>query len=144
MADEERAMPDKVAMVSGGFDPLHVGHINLLYGARHYGLVLVALNSDEWLLRKKGYVFMLWQHRAAILNTLAVVDRVVSVDDLDGTVCEAIKKHRPHFFCNGGDRKRENTSPEARLCNELRVERFYNIGGPKVESSSALIERVPR
>lgn len=134
-------MPDKIAMVSGGFDPLHVGHINLLEAASKHGSLLVALNSDEWLLRKKGFAFMPWLYRRAILEALRVVDRVVNVDDEDGTVRDAIGFYRPDYFCNGGDRPRNDSSPEARLCDELSILCLYDVGGPKIESSTALVER---
>jgi D-beta-D-heptose 7-phosphate kinase/D-beta-D-heptose 1-phosphate adenosyltransferase len=141
-------MPDKIAMVSGGFDPLHVGHVNLLAAARQHGLVIVALNSDDWVRRKKGYVFITWRDRAMILGALADVHQVISVDDLDGTVCQAIRKHLPHFFCNGGDRQREDRSVasilEARLCDSLQIERLYKVGGGKVASSSALVMAMQR
>jgi D-beta-D-heptose 7-phosphate kinase/D-beta-D-heptose 1-phosphate adenosyltransferase len=126
--------------VSGGFDPVHVGHIRLLEDASRYGRLIVFLNSDEWLIRKKDRFFMPWGERAEILLSMRFVDNVVRVDDSDGTVCEAIKRYRPHFFANGGDRNAKNT-PEIELCNQIGVKTLFGIGGGKIRSSSDLLER---
>lgn len=130
-----------IAMVSGGFDPLHVGHLRLLGDAVNFGEVWVALNSDEWLMRKKGYVFMRWGDRRDILSALELVDKVVAVYDMDGTVCGALRQYKPDIFCNGGDRKVANEKEHA-VCVELGIEELFNIGGPKIEDSSKLVEAV--
>jgi len=134
-------MPDKVAMVSGGFDPLHVGHIDLFVAAARRGRLIVALNSDKWLIHKKGYVFMSWSARARIIAMLRPVSEVVSVDDGDGTICGALRRYRPDFFCNGGDRKASDPCEEA-ACRMLGIVQLFNVGGGKVASSSALVEAV--
>ena len=128
-------------MVSGGFDPVHVGHIRMILAAAKYGDVIVIANSDEWLHRKKGFVFMEFNSRYEILNSIKGVIVVDSVDDSDGTVCEAISRHKPDYFANGGDRGRTNT-PEQDVCEALGVELLWEIGGDeKVESSSELVKR---
>lgn len=125
--------------VSGGFDPIHHGHIVLLEEAADYGKVLVLLNSDEWLRKKKGYVFMDWRYRRKILESIKYVDRVAPVDDLiDGTVCAALEAYMPTYFANGGDRTAENT-PELKLCEKLGIIPLFGIGGPKVASSSDIV-----
>lgn len=129
-------------LVSGGFDPLHVGHIEYIEKAAEFGRVVVALNSDEWLVRKKGYVFMPWDERAKILRSNRHVIAVGTVDDSDDTVCDAILRLRPDYFGNGGDRTSGNT-PEEKLCRELGVMTVYGLGG-KVQSSSALISKPKR
>ncbi len=129
-----------IVLCSGGFDPLHDGHLDYLEGAAKYGRVFVALNSDEWLRKKKGWIFMPWSARARILNQLAVVFDVVAVDDSDGTVCDALQRIRPTHFANGGDRVAPNTV-EHLLCKELHIEEIFGIGGPKARSSSELIRR---
>ena len=91
-------------MVSGGFDPIHVGHIRMIIEASQFGDVIVVANSDEWLFRKKGYTFMGFHERREILMSIKGVIDVVSVDDEDGTVCSALRMHKPTFFANGGDR----------------------------------------
>ena len=129
-------------MVSGGFDPVHVGHIRMILDASQYGDVIVIANTDHWLHRKKGFVFMEWERRAEILNAIKGVILVDSVDDSDGTVCEAIKKLRPTYFANGGDRGKHNT-PEQDVCDELGIEMLWSIGGDeKVAASSDLVKSV--
>ncbi len=131
----------KKIMVSGGFDPVHVGHIRMIQDAARWGTVIVAINSDEWLMRKKGYVFMPWKQRAEIIGNIKGVSIVTTVDDTDGTVCDAIQRHQPHAFANGGDRKKNNT-PEMNLCNELGVQLLWNVGGgDKPQSSSWLVNK---
>ena len=125
----------KYAMVSGGFDPIHVGHLRMIQqAARESDGVYVVVNSDEWLLEKKGYVFMPWEQRAEIIRGLKGVMEVLPVNDSDGTVCEVIKRVKPDYFVNGGDRTSENT-PEAPLCEELNIRMLWKVGGEKVQSS---------
>lgn len=130
-----------IVAVSGGFDPIHKGHIAMIDEAAQYGRVHVYLNGDDWLRRKKGYVFMPWNDRAAILLALKGVDLVIPVIDTDDTVCETIKKFKPDIFCNGGDRLPDNT-PELVLCCDLGIQVKFNVGGGKVESSSDLVRRI--
>ena len=128
-------------MVSGGFDPVHVGHIRMIREAAKFGQVIVIANSDQWLYRKKGFNFMDFSARYEILDSIKGVILVDSVDDDDGTVCDAIRRHKPTYFANGGDRGKNNT-PEATLCKELGVELLWGIGGDeKAASSSDLVER---
>ena len=129
-----------IIALSGGFDPLHVGHVRMIEQAQAYGDVVVILNSDKWLLRKKGFVFMTWDQRCEILDALSSIHLVLGVDDRDDTVCQALKSLRPDYFGNGGDRTSYNT-PEADLCKKLDVEEIYNLGGGKVQSSSRLVFR---
>ena len=129
-------------MVSGGFDPVHAGHIRMIRAAAEYGDVIVIANSDAWLHDKKGFVFMDFNQRAEILNSIKGVILVDSVDDSDGTVCEAIRRLRPTFFANGGDRGKHNT-PEQNVCDELGIEMLWSIGGDeKVAASSDLVKSV--
>ncbi len=132
---------NKTVMVSGGFDPVHVGHIRMIREAAQHGDVIVVANSDNWLFRKKGFVFMEFNKRSEILNSIKGVILVDSVDDSDGTVCEAIRRHNPDFFANGGDRGRSNT-PEQDVCEEMGVDLLWGIGGDyKADASSTLVER---
>jgi len=130
----------KRVMVSGGFDPIHVGHVRMILEAAKHGEVIVVANSDDWLMRKKGYVFMPWEERAEIIESIRGVVRVEHVDDADNTVCEAISRCRPDAFANGGDRKGDNT-PEVALCSELGIELMWNVGGGKIQSSSELVSK---
>ena len=135
-------MKEKTIMVSGGFDPIHIGHVRMILDASTYGNVIVVANSDKWLISKKGYVFMPWTQRAEILRAIKGVTAVEAVDDSDGSVCEAIQRVRPDYFANGGDRKFENT-PEVDLCEKLGVKMVWNVGGEKIQSSSDLVESAP-
>ena len=129
-------------MVSGGFDPVHAGHIRMIRAAAAYGDVIVIANSDDWLFRKKGFVFMEYARRVEILNAIKGVVLVDSVDDTDGTVCKAIKRIKPTYFANGGDRGRSNT-PEQSVCEQIGVELLWGIGGEeKLQSSSSLAKAV--
>ena len=128
--------------VSGGFDPVHIGHIRMIRDASRYGDVMVIINSDDWLKRKKGYVFMPWKERAEIIGNIKGVSLVVAVNDEDGTVCEALRRHKPDAFANGGDRKTQNT-PEMDVCEELGIQMMWAIGGnDKPQSSSWLVDKL--
>ena len=124
--------------VSGGFDPGHIGHVRMILEASRHGEVIVIANSDEWLMRKKGYVFMPFEERAEILRALKGVAEVVKALDDDDTVCESLREIRPTLFANGGDRKLDNT-PEMDVCAELDIDMLWNIGGGKIQSSSTLV-----
>ncbi len=106
--------------------------------AAKHGKLTVILNTDEWLLRKKGYVFMSWDERAEIIETYDFVERVVPARDEDKTVVESLKELKPDIFANGGDRKNENT-PEVKYCKENNIEMMWNVGGGKVQSSSTMV-----
>lgn len=142
MFDESSETERPTIMVSGGFDPVHAGHIRMIRAAADYGDVIVIANSDAWLHDKKGFVFMDFNQRAEILNSIKGVILVDSVDDSDGTVCEAIRRLRPTYFANGGDRGKHNT-PEQNVCDELGIEMLWSIGGDeKVAASSDLVKSV--
>ncbi len=131
----------KVVAVSGGFDPIHIGHTRMIQDARKLGNVIVFLNTDEWLKRKKGYVFMTWQERAEILLSIKGVKEVYSAMDEDNTVCEALRFYKPDVFANGGDRK-PGRVPEYQVCEELGIEMAFSVGGDdKPQSSSWLVEK---
>lgn len=131
----------KLICVSGGIDPIHVGHVKMIRDASKLGRVIVILNSDEWLMRKKGYVFMPWLERKEIIESINGVYEVVAVDDSDGTVCAALREIRPDYFGNGGDRTDQNT-PEKQLCEDLGIEMVWGLGGGKIQSSSDLVKKI--
>ena len=120
-------MKRKLIAVSGGFDPIHKGHIKMIREAAKLGDVVVILNSDDWLERKKSYKFMNFEERSYIAGSIKGVVFTTGVDDSDGTVCEALKRIKPDFFANGGDRYSTNT-PEMAVCEELGIEMLWNIG----------------
>ena len=132
----------KTIAVSGGFDPIHVGHVRMIRDAARLGDVIVVINSDDWLLRKKGYNFMGFTERKEILLAIKGVIDVIPVIDDDGTVCKALSKLKCDIgldiFANGGDRGKKNT-PEMDTCKELGIEMIWNVGGGKIQSSSDLV-----
>ena len=136
-----------VIIVSGGFDPVHKGHIRMFREAANLGhQVIIGLNSDEWLTRKKGKPFMEWDERAEILESCKFVTQVLSIDDSDDTASDIIKQvaklyegqDMNIYFANGGDRKKGNV-PELDTCKNLNVVMLWGIGGGKIQSSSWLI-----
>ncbi len=138
----------RVVTVSGGFDPVHVGHIKMFKEAKALGDVLVViLNNDNWLMKKKGFVFMPEKERLEIVNALSMVDKAILTkheeDDSDVSVSRELKIIRPDFFANGGDRKNINDIPEAQICKKLGINMVFNIGsGGKIQSSSELVGKV--
>ncbi len=136
----------RISIVSGGFDPIHSGHVALIREAANHGDVVVLLNSDAWLTRKKGRPFMDWNERETVLRAIVGVIDVMAVDDGDGTVCNGIQRAFTRYadydvtFCNGGDRRHGNT-PETAFCEALGIKLAWNIGGGKEQSSTGLLSR---
>ena len=139
----------KLAVVSGGFDPIHEGHVAMIDAAQDacphvFDNVVVGLNSDEWLINKKGYYFMNWNERQAVISCIKNVRRVVGFDDSDGTAIDLLNKLKKMYpnheivFLNGGDRTVENIP-------EMSVEDItfqFGIGGEnKANSSSDIVDR---
>ena len=132
----------KIVLVTGGFDPLHSGHIAYFNQARELGdKLIVGVNSDEWLTRKKGRPVMSWEERATIVAALHSVDRVINFNDNDGTAIDAIRKVKEIFpnheiiFANGGDRTKDNI-PEMVFDD---VEFVFGVGGGNKANSSSWI-----
>lgn len=132
--------------VSGGFDPLHIGHVRMINAAKALGTkLIIILNNDNWLMKKKGFKVMNEQDRKEILESLRSVDEVILTkhepNSEDRSVCESLKEIKPDIFANGGDRKEDNI-PEYQLCEKLGIKMIFNIGeGGKVRSSSELIKK---
>ena len=142
----------RVIVISGFFNPLHIGHIDYISSARNLGdFLIVIVNSDDQVKIKGSVPFMNQDDRLRIIRNIKGVDRsVISIDE-DGSVCQTIREefkrlqNDPFFedmiFANGGDRK-EGKVPEDILENELGIRMVYNIGGEKVQSSSELIKKI--
>jgi cytidyltransferase-like protein len=134
-----------IVAVSGGFDPIHIGHVRMFERAKALGDELVViLNNDHWLRAKKQHIFMPERERMEVIRALRPVDRVVLTkhgkDPKDMSVCRELRELRPHIFANGGDRKLGNV-PEVPVCGEIGCEMIFNIGeGGKIQSSSWLLE----
>jgi cytidyltransferase-like protein len=135
---------DKIIVVTGGFDPIHSGHLSLIEEARKLGRVIIGLNSDEWLIRKKGMPFQSFDERYAILSNIKNVLCVVKFDDSDGSAIDAIQKSHEMFpksqivFVNGGDRTSGNI-PELEYCKQNSIEMLFGIGGNTKKNSSSWI-----
>ena len=133
-------------LVTGGFDPLHSGHIEYFKSAKTLGdELIVGLNSDAWLTRKKGRAFMPMSERKAIVEALSVVDKVIDFDDTDNTANHAIYKVGSMYpgdkviFANGGDRN-DTTTPEYKLYSNYPWVQFeFGIGGENKKNSSSWI-----
>lgn len=135
----------KTIAISGGFDPVHIGHVELMERARALAdRLVIILNNDNWLAAKKGYAFMPQQERAYVLKALRYVDDVIITshpkDPKDMSVCKELEKLKPDIFANGGDRKADNI-PEYELCEKLGIEMVFNLG-EKIQSSSGLVNRI--
>lgn len=133
-----------VVAVSGGFDPIHMGHIRMFKKARRLGdKLVVILNNDNWLKKKKGFVFMPEKERVEIIKNIKGVDVILLTSHKPNTndmsVCAELRKLRPNIFANGGDRKLNNI-PEVSVCKEIGCKMVFNIGkGGKIQSSSWLL-----
>lgn len=134
-------------IVSGGFDPLHEGHIEMIKAARSRGDgVIVLLNSDDWLCRKKGNNFMKFNTRLAICENIKGVIDVFGFDDNDNTASDGIRIAREKYpndnliFANGGDRTKDNI-PETEAAKKYNVKLEFGVGGEnKANSSSWLLK----
>ena len=153
MKEKREAKKKKVVAVSGGFDPIHIGHVRMFERARALGDELVVIiNNDHWLRKKKRHVFMPDRERAEVIGSLRPVDRVIltkhSPEPDDMSVSAMLRELRPDVFANGGDRnEKDAANPASSLytdintCKELGIEMVFNVGdGGKVQSSSWLLE----
>ena len=139
-----------VVVLSGGFDPMHVGHLRMIQeSAKMAQIVVVGVNSDEWLMRKKGYVFMPCEERLEMVQGTRGVSKAMEFDDNENSACDLLRRVRalwPDFkvaFANGGDRTSDNI-PEIPVAEELGVHLIWGVGGGKVQSSSDLVGSHPR
>jgi len=145
----KKSKKKKIVMVSGGFDPVHIGHVRLFHEAKKLGdELVVVINNDNWLKLKKGYVFMPEHERKEIIEAFHPVDRVILSSHEEGTNDISISKDilalRPHIFAKGGDRHAGNIpSPEVLVCNEIDCVIVNDVGfGGKVQSSSELVKKI--
>ena len=136
---------DKVSLVTGGFDPIHSGHISYFARAKDFSdFLVVGINTEEWLTNKKGQYFQSWVERADIIRHLRMVDAVITVPDDDkGSACGAIAKcleiAYTVVFCNGGDRGKTNTPETDKYGDNPRVQFEFGIGGEDKKNSSSWI-----
>lgn len=143
----------KVVMVSGGFDPIHPGHTRLFEEARKLGnRLVVVINNDHWIRRKKGYGFMSAEDRAEVISSFRHVDDVIISKHKKNTknmsVSQELLKIKPHIFANGGDRNEKDAADpnsslykDIKLCKRLGIKQVFNVGrGGKIRSSSELLK----
>jgi D-beta-D-heptose 7-phosphate kinase/D-beta-D-heptose 1-phosphate adenosyltransferase len=131
--------------VSGGFDPIHAGHVRLFKKAKALGdRLIVILNNDNWLKAKKGYIFMPEKERKEIIEALRDVDKVMLTGHKknpgDMSICKELTQLKPGIFANGGDRTKKNI-PEVETCLKIGCRMIFNVGGEKIQSSSWLIKK---
>ena len=135
----------ELSLVTGGFDPIHSGHISYFKRAKDLSnYLVVGLNGDPWLKRKKGQYFQCWTERADIVRHLDMVDAVISYDDSDDSSCEGIAMcleiAETVIFCNGGDRGKDNIPEIIKYGDNPRVKFEFGIGGnDKMNSSSWIL-----
>lgn len=137
----------KIVLTTGGFDPMHSGHVEYLRSARQLGdKLIVGLNSDAWLSRKKSKPFMPWAERRAVVGAVRYVDQVLEeYDDSDDSSCDAIAKVRKLYpdaiiiFANGGDRGSKNTPESSMLDTDTMLQMAWGVGGTNKANSSSWI-----
>lgn len=137
---------EKLVVTSGGFDPMHVGHLRCLLMSssltKKIGFrtkLAVIVNGDGFLHRKKGYAFMTLEERMEIIAGVKGVDYVVPWDDGSQTVVGAIQALSPVIFTKGGDRDAAANVPEFDICSEIGCQVIFGVGGGKIQSSSDLV-----
>ena len=130
---------EKIIAISGGFDPIHIGHLQLFRDASEYGKVCVVLNSDSWIVNKKGFFFMPWEERSLIITSIPWVSKIIKAKDRDGTVCDTLREIRPDYFGNGGPRRLSNMPlKEISLCEELNIPMIWNLGENSMQTPHML------
>ena len=134
----------RVVIVSGGFDPIHSGHINHFIEARKLGdILIVGLNSDEWLTRKKGKPFLPIDERLAVVKSMRMVDSAVAFNDDDNSSISLIRQALVLFddvlFANGGDRTQDNIPEIDAFDKDPRVQFAFGVGGTHKQNSSSRI-----
>lgn len=155
---EDYGFPRDIWLTSGGFDPLHIGHLRCIqetadlakdkhkYPSKFPGLVTVLVNCDDFLRAKKGYVFMSLKDRLEIIDGIKGVDAVIPwfYTNDDFTVVKAIDQIKPRYFTKGGDRTDKTNIPEWEICLQRGCKVITGVGGKKIRSSSDLVEKADR
>lgn len=134
----------QIVATSGGFDPAHRGHIRCLLESCHITvtptMLVVIVNGDGFLTRKKGKPFMCHEERMEIIDAIRGVEFVVGWDDGSQTVCGALELIKPDYFTKGGDRDSSASVPEFEVCERIGCEVVFGVGGEKIQSSSDLVK----
>lgn len=143
-----------VVAVSGGFDPIHPGHVRLFKEAKALGdKLIVILNNDNWLQKKKKFSFMAAKERKEVIEAIKYVDQVIiskhKHNPEDMSVSEELRRLKPDIFANGGDRsvsnarnKKSSLNRDLAVCQKYGIKMIYNVGkGGKIHSSSELVDK---
>ncbi len=144
MPKKQKIKKPIVVVVSGGFDPIHPGHVRMFQGAKKLGdKLIVIINNDNWIKLKKGHGFMSAKERAEIIAAFGAVDEVFITkhkkNTKDMSICSELRLIQPDIFANGGDRTIKNI-PEAEVCRQIGCRMVFNVGsGGKINSSSWLL-----
>jgi len=140
---------EKLVVTSGGFDPMHIGHLRCLLQSAEIAnrmsiktKLAVIVNGDGFLQRKKGFAFMPEDERLEIIAGIRGVDYVIPWDDGGQTVTGALEILQPIIFTKGGDRDAASNVPEFDLCEKIGCKVIFNVGGGKIQSSSTLVDSV--
>jgi len=157
MKKANKKLKEKIVMVSGGFDPVHIGHVRLFNEAKKLGdKLVVVINNDNWKRKKRKHVFMPDHERKEIIEAFSAVDRVLISkhgENPEGpkemSVSKELLKIKPDIFANGGDRNEEDAKNlnsslyyDIETCKDLGIEMVFNVGkGGKIQSSSWLVEK---
>jgi D-beta-D-heptose 7-phosphate kinase/D-beta-D-heptose 1-phosphate adenosyltransferase len=136
--DQIRNTLGRIVCTSGGFDPIHPGHATCIVDSKQHGdTLVVVVNGDDFLRKKRGQPFMDLETRCLIISCIRGVDFVIPFEiENDQTVCEALRRIRPHVFTKGGDRTDYTNIPEWQVCQDLGIEIVPQVGRPKTWNSS--------
>lgn len=133
-----------IVAVIGGMDLIHIGHIRHIQKAKELGdILIVILQSDQWLINKKGYIALPYLERKEILESIKGVDKVVPAMGNNSTCEESLRYYKPTILAKGGDRTKEQMPKiETETCEQLGIKIVYDVGGGKINSSSWIIKNV--
>lgn len=138
---EQRSYGNKIVVTSGGYDPIHPGHISCIFQSGNYGRIAVVVNGDQFLTKKKGRPFLDLKTRCQIVAGLRGISWVIPFEiENDQTVCAALEKIKPDYFTKGGDRINAETIPEWDICKSYNIKIITGVGLPKLWSSSQILK----
>jgi cytidyltransferase-like protein len=142
----QNTKPYDIVVVSGGFDPLHKGHVRLFNEAKKLGHKLICgLNSDAWIVRKKGQVSLNFGERTEIISSFRAVDEVISFNDSDDSAINLLTRIHSLYpecsicFVNGGTMEERNT-PESGFCRAYGIDMLWNVGGDSPRSTKKRVK----
>lgn len=142
---EQKEVQRQIILTSGGYGIIHQGHIECIQESAKINpeaLMVVIVNGDGWLFRKKGFIVMTEQERAEMVACISGVDYVIIWDDGTPTVSGAIAQIKPAYFTKGGDRNAPQNIPEYSICQKVGCQVLFGVGGDKIQSSSNIIEKI--